>query len=57
MPVTIAGHQFTVPEGVLARYQIGTTLTTEGEVSTDSSPKISAITSPRRSRMRPTAAS
>jgi hypothetical protein len=34
MPVTIAGHQFTVPEGVLARYQIGTTLTTEGEVST-----------------------
>jgi hypothetical protein len=32
--ITIAGHKFTVPEGVLARYQIGYTLADEGEVST-----------------------
>lgn len=32
--ITISGHKFEVPEGVLARYQIGTVLNTEGEVST-----------------------
>lgn len=32
--ITIQGHKFDVPEGVLARYNIGTPLQTEGEVST-----------------------
>jgi hypothetical protein len=29
--LTIAGHQFEVPEGVLAKYGVGYTLSTEGE--------------------------
>jgi hypothetical protein len=30
---TISGHKFEIPEGVLARYELGYTLQTEGEVS------------------------
>jgi hypothetical protein len=31
--ITISGHKFEVPEGVLARYELGYALQTEGEVS------------------------
>jgi hypothetical protein len=33
MPTTIAGHQFEIPEAVLAKYAVGYTLSTEGEVN------------------------
>src|SRR5438105_3071740 len=32
--ITIQGHKFEVPEGVLAKYAIGYTISTEGEAST-----------------------
>jgi hypothetical protein len=31
--VTISGHKFEVPEGILAKYELGYSLQTEGEVS------------------------